>query len=501
MILIDILPDDVLLAIFDFCVAWRSLVHVCGRWRSVVFGSPRHLKLQLVCTAKTRARDRLDVWPALPLIVRCNSSNPKAKVHNIVAALERRDRMRRINLLSLWRSHWEPILAAMQELFPELTHLNLSAAEEGPMSVLPDSFLGGFSPRLRNLKLSFTPFPGLPKLLLSATHLVTLQVRAIPYSGYFSPDAMATALSLSPSLKSLLLHFLPRRSHPDRDSQRPPLLVRARTILPAFTSLEFRGVSGYLDDLVACIDAPLLNCLQITFYNQIVFGASQIIQFISRTPKLKTLEKASITFFGCAANVDLSLRYKAPNIRFSLEWHGELDRQVSSLAHMFNSSPPFSTLKDLYIDYWQVLGLQENAVIENAQWLELLHPFTAANNLYLSEGIAIRIIPALKELVGGRTTEVLPTLQNIFVEGLQPSGPVQEGIGQFVAARQIIGHPIAVTCWVRYGGEEGDGDGDNNGEEDDEEDDDHDFHDYGDGSNYHDGGGRDGDDENDGDER
>jgi hypothetical protein len=131
---------------------------VCGRWRSVVFGSPRHLKLQLVCTAKTRARDRLDVWPALPLIVRCNSSNPKAKVRNIVAALERRDRVRRINLLSLWRSHWEQILAAMQEPFPELTHLNLSAAEEGPMSVLPDSFLGGFSPRLRNLKLSFTPF-------------------------------------------------------------------------------------------------------------------------------------------------------------------------------------------------------------------------------------------------------------------------------------------------------------------------------------------------------
>ena len=51
------LPDDVLLAIFDFCgdkyelEAWQTLVHVCRRWRSVVLGSPRRLGLQLVCTS------------------------------------------------------------------------------------------------------------------------------------------------------------------------------------------------------------------------------------------------------------------------------------------------------------------------------------------------------------------------------------------------------------------------------------------------------------------
>jgi hypothetical protein len=36
-------------------------------------------------------------------------------------------------------------------------------------------------------------------------------------------------------------------------------------------------------------------------------------------------------------------------------------------------------------------------------------------------------------------TVVLPALQNMFLEGLdslESSGPVQEGIGQFVAARQ-----------------------------------------------------------------
>ena len=85
--------------------------------------------------------------------------------------------------------------------------------------------------------------------------------------------------------------------------------------------------------------------------------------------------------------------------------------------------------------------------IETGQWLQLLRPFTAVKNLYLSEEIVLCIGPALQELVGGRTTGVLPALQNISLKGLQPSGPVQEGIGQFVASRQVTSRPIAVYRW------------------------------------------------------
>ena len=67
-------------------------------------------------------------------------------------------------------------------------------------------------------------------------------------------------------------------------------------------------------------------------------------------------------------------------------------------------------------------------------------------NLYLSEEeIAQRIVPALQDLVGERATEVLPTLENIFLEEGQRSGPVQEGIQEVVAVRQAAGHPIAVS--------------------------------------------------------
>jgi len=45
--------------------------------------------------------------------------------------------------------------------------------------------------------------------------------------------------------------------------------------------------------------------------------------------------------------------------------------------------------------------------------------------------------------------EVLPALQNLFLEDPQPSGPVEEAVGRFVAARQLSGNPIAVSPWDR----------------------------------------------------
>jgi hypothetical protein len=68
---------------------------------------------------------------------------------------------------------------------------------------IPDSFLGGSTPRLQYLSLDNIPFPGLPNLLLSAIHLTNLFLVDIPLSGYFLPEAMLTALSALTSLEEL----------------------------------------------------------------------------------------------------------------------------------------------------------------------------------------------------------------------------------------------------------------------------------------------------------
>jgi hypothetical protein len=182
-----------------------------------------------------------------------------------------------------------------------------------------------------------------------------------------------------------------------------------------------------------------------------VFDTPQFIQFISRTPTLKPLERATVAFGVGIAGVSFSKLSSNRELDVKILCR-ELDWQVSSLEQVCTSTLPhlgLSTLEDLYI-YEKTESQpdwQDN--VENTLWRELLRPFSDVKNLYLSEEFTLRIAPALQELVWGRTTEVLPALQNIFLEGLLPSGLLQKGILLFAAARMATGHPLAVSRWDR----------------------------------------------------
>jgi hypothetical protein len=133
--------------------AWISLVHVCRRWRCVIFGSPRRLNLRLLCTSETTI-ENLDVWPALPLQIECDIYSIDSYTmneNNIVVALGYRDRVCRIDFRSIIEGafKWEPISAAMQVPFPALTDLLLHGYDDYTAPIIPDTFLGGSAPRLR----------------------------------------------------------------------------------------------------------------------------------------------------------------------------------------------------------------------------------------------------------------------------------------------------------------------------------------------------------------
>ena len=110
LITFDMLPDDILIEIFDSYVdedfnnteiqEWMTLVHVCRRWRSIVFQSPRHLNLRLVYTPLRPPRDTLDIWPPLPLIIDDVAWIGEEDVGNTIAALEHNDRVCQIRQLS-----------------------------------------------------------------------------------------------------------------------------------------------------------------------------------------------------------------------------------------------------------------------------------------------------------------------------------------------------------------------------------------------------------------
>jgi hypothetical protein len=464
---IDMLPDVALLEIFDWYVnqareeetfqegeesgdrdwikvqAWHSLVHVCQKWRTIVLESPHRLDLRLLCTDKTPVKETLAVWPPLPIVI--GQYGRPTQMDNIIAALEYNDRVCQIAVV-VTNSQLEVFLAAMQQPFPALTKLLIWRANDEIAPVVPEPFLGGSAPRLQHLLLRRIPFPGLPKLLLSAIGLVTLNIQIIPHSGYISPDAMVRCLSTLTSLKKLSLGFESPLSRPVRENRRPH--PPTRSALPALTFFWFKGVSEYLEDLVARIDAPLLDRLYIMFFHQLIFDTPQLAQFVARTSNIQPEPpvEAHITF---RREVAIASSWTVPR-KFDFEFRiscRQSDWQLSSLTQICSSSFPeafISTVEHLYICESKYVWQDD---IEDSQCLEVLHPFTALKILHVSREFLPRIALAFQELAGERVTEVLPTLQSLFLEELPPSGPVREAVEKFVAARQLAGHPIAVSHW------------------------------------------------------
>ncbi len=386
-------------------------------------------------------RDRLDVWPALPLLFRYHTSE-RTPDGIIVALKKHSDRVCSIDIDYYGSSQLEEISAPIQKPFPNLIQLKLSTwYSTGTEAALSESILGGSAPRLRSLGLNCIPFPSLPKLLLSAPNLAHLSLQNLPDSGYVSPETMANCLSALTGLKSLCLGPPSPRSRPPP----PP----TRSILPAITHFDFNGASEYLEDFVVCFDAPRLNCLDITFDGETEQDTSRLVQFINRSPSLMP-DEARLYFLESEVWASLSSQ-TSRHLFIKVIYCEEEDAQLSFMARFCALSLRFlSTVENLYVyeEIYQDRRWQDDLVPN--QWLELLSPFNAMKNIFLTENSAERVVRILGESIGGEMTEVLPSLQKLSLErlkSLESIKPVQGDIRQFVASRQLIGQNITVSSW------------------------------------------------------
>ena len=446
---IQALPDNVLLEIFDHCRGdneyfttemWKPLVHVCQRWRHIIFESPRSLHLLLVCDVRTPARKLLHIWPPLPIAI-CYPPDEEQGEENVVAALKHHYRISRVSFKELTSHVLEGFIAMMQDPFPALTGLRLQSFDEiGP--VIPDAFLGGAAPQLQFFFLEGIAFPSLPTFVVSAAHLTKLRLQEIPDAGYISPEAMATCLSVLLELEELIIGFQSSQSQPP-----PSQITRSlssRTILPALTYLEFRGVSEYLEDLVAQINTPKLYSLDIWFFMDLIFVIPQLKTFIGSTNRLKLCKRAYIELYPWSARITIESPILL-HLRFKCE---RLDWRISSMARLCNQLFPFlSEVEHLEINGDPDLQLESLDDMEPTQFLDLFRPFIAVQGLYVSKKLGPLIVDALRELTGERVTEVLPLLRNVSLGGLKPHGATQGVIELFVAARQLSSHPITVRRW------------------------------------------------------
>jgi len=469
---IDMLPDDVLLEIFDHHRLaaqeyvlfgpweWHRLAHVCQRWRSVIFASPRRLNLRLIYTYKKPVRKTLDCWPSLPIsiwyprLVLYHPLSPSDEA-NVISALEHPDRICELNL-TLTRPLLEKLTPSMQDPFPALEYLQLGSRDLMGSLVVPSGFLGCSTPRLRHIDLDGTPFPTIPRLLLSATDVAFLRLYEIPNTGYFSPEALVAGLDPKPKLKFLEISFLHPTSDLGQESPRPRPHSPTRVVLPALSEFQFRGDNAYLEDLIARIDAPSIEQFGITFSDQRAFELPQLAEFIGRTEKLKSSpHRTSIWFWERGFSITHYFGHPSsePTFRLEISCH-ELARQVILLSRICRQlSLLVSSVERLDIETDHVLSdAWDEATVSGwvdsdsdsgatQQWLELFTPFRRVRWLELIGTPVPSIASALEQSASGNgCREVLPSLQSLRLRGSAMSPPIES----FVAARQRSGHVVSV---------------------------------------------------------
>jgi hypothetical protein len=464
----SVLPDNVLLEIFDSCrknhdytchyvCKWHLLVHVCQRWCQVIFASPHRLNLQLLCTFGTPARKYLSIWPPFPIAVEYFSYPERGLTpydeDNVISTLENHNRVCYVNLY-ITSLQLERMAVAMQESFPVLKYLRISL-EDGNAPILPAEFLGGRAPCLQEITLSGIPYPASPNLLLSTSHLITLGLRYIPPTGFISPETLVVGLAALPRLECFILRFQSVTPGPDRIS----LPLAARTVLSALTSFEFRGASEYLEDLFTRIDNPKLNNISIVYLDRRVdFQVTQLSKFISRSlgPHLPSLEHAQVTLFKGRSVITLDM-YPSSNHPFShlpptrtrvscevFDWRvsrlaeelSQLSVALSNVVHLNLVTEPVSLDSTCNIEW-----IYDAGWTYDIEWQRLLHQFSTAETLRVSWDLADRITSALNYSISEEmpAADALPSLHLICLAG-QPASSIEK----FVTARQLSGRPVTV---------------------------------------------------------
>jgi hypothetical protein len=202
-----------------------------------------------------------------------------------------------------------------------------------------------------------------------------------------------------------------------------------------------------MEDLLARVEAPLLESVNIKFFNELTFDVPQLLRFISYAKKVNSPNGAKVDFHSDFVQITLSPRSGTVG-HFTLQvlcaaplW------QVSSMVQI--CSQAISLLSS--VERLDICGGEDRHLFQewrneivNIQWLGLFHSFIAVESLHVTEYLGPFIASALREGTRRKAAEVLPALRSLFLEGLDPSELVKGSIGGFIAARGRSGRDVTI---------------------------------------------------------
>ena len=397
-----------------------------------------HLDMRRLLTNGSPSIDTLNHLSCLPLAIRYSHETRTMESKdedNLQFGLQQHGRVRGVTLqapsssLCMW-------LDWLNKRYPRLSDLFLLSTTAKEMSlVLPENFR---APLLRHLSLHGIALPkGLP-LLSSTITLSTLSLTHIQDACYFPLGQLVTQLKDLPHLEELSIGFAFPIPLPSSEGELLPVPIPPVT-LPALRRLTFRGEDIYLDNLVAQIDAPLLERLSLTLQFGLIFTLENLNLFIHRTEGLGCLvsrvifskDRASM-YFGEQGIETLDFCVNCE----PLDWQMDSATQI---CIALGDIPPAVEALTLDLDMGGMPSDWQNTP-DSMLWHELLLPFIGVKKLHIGSSLTPEISQALKSTAGGLTPEVLPELQELEVH-LRTDWEKNE-FSAFIESRKSAGRPV-----------------------------------------------------------
>ena len=417
---------------------WPNLTHICRRWRCLVYDASSILDMRLTLTNNSPPIQTLSHFPPLPLVITYSDRiaiAPKDE-NNILIGLQQHGRVRRVDLQAP-SSSFRMWFCKMNQPFPGLEELSLSSTTSTETSlVIPETLR---APDLRHLALDGI---GLPRTLLSsAIALSTLSLKQIRASCYFPPRHLVTQLQGLPRLEEMTIGFA--ISIPRPSSEGELLLAPIPPVaLPSLRRLKFEGVDVYLDNLVAQINTPLLERLDLTLHFDIGFTLANLTEFVHRTEGFRYLV-GRVIFNKDGVTIDADQNGQLQRVgKSSLHVNvscKHLDWQINSAAEVCSAlGEALSTVSELMLDL-RVLGMPTDweSTLNDVLWHELLLPFIGVKKLHIGSSLSLELFKALESDPEGL---VLPNLQELGVS--LKTDHVINALTVFIETRETVGRPI-----------------------------------------------------------
>ncbi|KAI0261340.1 hypothetical protein BC834DRAFT_896243 [Gloeopeniophorella convolvens] len=472
---IETLPDELLVAIFDFCRCtnqelagdaggrlgvftqqyWFHIAGVCRRWRRALLGSPSRLRLCLRCTDPEATEHVTASFPSLPLLISLKAQNARETLH-AKPVLQHVDHALKIELTGKG-NYVRQLCDSFTKPAPFLEELSVITWTDGYVSCLPPGFLGGIAPRLRRLRLDGVSIDRSLSFRAATAHLISFTVSL---HQQFAPSSLLSILRDLPQLEELIVIpcceiGIPSGSAALNQTSRPDA-PDAPVSLPKLTKFHVNTFGSWLELLAAGIEASSVTDLIISPIES-YFSPSRLPLFsrMVAPQAVKKLRSATVQILFTKGFSEFNLCIENGSSTHKLTAHFPVlgyvhfDRQLEKIARTCEAFVDKVALAEVLVVEDRT-GFSAEESLEHL-WRVLLTPFHAVKDLVIGADLSISgMAGSLCSSGSGGDDEValLPALRTVTIDGIQPSlcpGRIEAIVNSFtplLVERVLSHHPV-----------------------------------------------------------